>query len=95
MVATSSSIREPLATTAIQHGGPVHRGTRAHPTVCVDGLDQSVMGGPFLLESARRRPKCALVDLQHGIVDAEHDGYRRPGRPGGAPPVVHRFARMT
>ena len=37
--------------TASYYGNPawrtVHRGTRAHPTVCVDGVDQSVMGGPF------------------------------------------------
>jgi len=62
----------------------VMRGTRAHPTVCVDGQDQSVMGGPFLW-SRHAAVQVRAVDLEAGIVDAEHDGYTRlPGR------VVHR-----
>ncbi|MCW2589350.1 MAG: hypothetical protein JWQ86_1777 [Mycobacterium sp.] len=62
----------------------VHRGTRAHPTVCVDDVDQSVIGGPFYW---RRRAEVTVhsVDLERGIVDAEHDGYRRLDDP-----VVHR-----
>jgi hypothetical protein len=61
-----------------------HRGTRAHATVCVDGLDQSVVGGPFLwTEHARVRVRS--VDLERGVVDAEHSGYRRLSKP-----VVHR-----
>jgi len=37
--------------TGSYYGNPawrtVHRGTRAHPTACVDGVNQSVIGGPF------------------------------------------------
>ena len=74
--------------TASYYGHPewrkVHRGTRVHPTVTVDGEDQSVMGGPFMwTRHARVRSRC--LDLPHGIVDAEHDGYRRL-----ADPVTHR-----
>lgn len=54
----------------------VHRGTRSHPTVCVDGLNQSVIGGPFYW-SRHARTTVHAVDLDRGIVDAEHDGYRR------------------
>lgn len=61
-----------------------HRGTRAHATVCVDGLDQSVIGGPFFW-SRHATTKVRAVDLVRGIVDAEHDGYRRLDDP-----VVHR-----
>lgn len=62
----------------------VHRGTRVHPTVSVDGLDQSVIGGAFLwLRHARVRTHS--VDPRRGFVDAEHDGYRRLETP-----VVHR-----
>ncbi|MFD6058908.1 heparinase II/III family protein [Rhodococcus wratislaviensis] len=61
-----------------------HRGTRAHATVCVDGLDQSVVGGPFLwTEHARVRVRS--VDLERCVVDAEHSGYSRLSQP-----VVHR-----
>ena len=62
----------------------VHRGTRAHPTVCVDGLDQSVNGGPFFW-TRHAATTVRSVDLHHGIVDAEHDGYRRLDDP-----VMHR-----
>jgi hypothetical protein len=61
-----------------------HRSTRAHATVCVDGLDQSVIGGPFFW-SRHATTKVRTVDLVRGIVDAEHDGYRRLDDP-----VVHR-----
>lgn len=62
----------------------VMRGTRAHPTVCVDGQDQSVAGGPFLW-SRHARVTLLGVDIVAGVVDAQHDGYTRlPGR------VVHR-----
>jgi glycosyltransferase involved in cell wall biosynthesis len=62
----------------------VHRGTRAHPTVCVDGVDQSEIGGTFYW---RRHAATTVrsVDLERGVVDAEHDGYRRL-----QDPVVHR-----
>jgi hypothetical protein len=60
------------------------RGTRAHATVSIDGLDQSVIGGPFLW-SRHAGVTLRGVDLSTGVVDAEHDGYTRlPGR------VVHR-----
>jgi len=60
------------------------RGTRAHSTICVDGVDQSVIGGPFLW-TRHAKVRLRAVDLAAGVVDAEHDGYTRlPGR------VVHR-----
>lgn len=74
--------------TASYYGEPewraTHRGTRAHPTVCVDRADQSVAGGPFYW---RRHAvtKVNAVDIECGIVDAQHDGYRRL-----SDPVVHR-----
>lgn len=61
-----------------------HRGTRAHGTVCVDGVDQSEAGGPFLWAS-KARVRVLSVDLSRGIVVAEHDGYRRL-----PDPVTHR-----
>ncbi|CDZ91336.1 conserved hypothetical protein [Rhodococcus ruber] len=66
-----------------------HRSTRAHATACVDGLDQSVRGGPFLwMRHAQVRVR--EIDLLGGIVDAEHDGYRRLPAP-----VVHRRRVMA
>ena len=62
----------------------VHRSTRAHPTVSVDGLDQSVIGGPFYW-SRHAVTTVHAVDLDRGVVDAEHDGYQRLDDP-----VVHR-----
>lgn len=74
--------------TASFYGNPAvrnaHRGTRAHPTVCVDDVDQSVIGGPFLWRH-HAETTVRSVDLERGIVDAEHDGYRRLDDP-----VVHR-----
>ncbi|WP_090354275.1 heparinase II/III family protein [Mycolicibacterium fluoranthenivorans] len=74
--------------TASFYGSPavrnVHRGTRSHPTVCVDNTDQSTIGGPFYWRH-RSRTRVHAVDLERGIVDAEHDGYRRLDDP-----VVHR-----
>ncbi len=61
-----------------------HRGTLLHATVCLDGRDQSVAAGSFLW-SRHASVKVHRVDLDRGIVDAEHDGYRRLD-----PPVVHR-----
>lgn len=58
----------------------VHRGTRAHATVMVDGVDQSVIGGPFLW-THHARVRVRAVDLEAGIVDAEHDGYSRLDQP--------------
>jgi hypothetical protein len=62
------------------------RGTALHATVTVDGLDQSVSGGPFLwLRHADTR--VLYVDLLREIVVAEHDGYQRLDDP-----VTHRRA---
>lgn len=60
------------------------RGTAAHPTVCVDGLDQSISVGTFLWSN---HPNVTVnkVDLDRGIVDAQHDGYMRLDSP-----VLHR-----
>lgn len=60
------------------------RATRAHATVCVDGENQSVIGGLFLW-SRHANTRLNGFDLESGIIDAEHDGYSRlPGR------VIHR-----
>lgn len=52
------------------------RRTRMHATVEVDGLDQSVAGGPFMWT---RHAVTAVrsIDLVRGVVEAEHDGYTR------------------
>jgi hypothetical protein len=60
------------------------RGTRMHATVTVDDEDQSVPGGPFLWVR-HAATTVRSVDLERGIVEAEHDGYRRL-----AEPVTHR-----
>jgi hypothetical protein len=64
------------------------RSTRAHNTVVVDDLDQSMMRGPFLW-GARARAKCVAwtPTIQGGQVVGEHDGYTRL-----ADPVLHRRA---
>lgn len=61
-----------------------HRGTRAHATVCVDGVDQSVVGGAFLW-TRKAQVRVNSVDLARGVVDAQHDGYQRLEHP-----VTHR-----
>jgi Heparinase II/III-like protein len=60
------------------------RGTRAHGTAAVDDLDQSVPGGPFLWVR-HATTTVRAVDLDRGLVEAEHDGYTRL-----AEPVRHR-----
>ncbi|MGH8217863.1 MAG: heparinase II/III family protein, partial [Steroidobacteraceae bacterium] len=65
------------------------RGTRAHNTVCIDGLDQSRPAGSFLwLDHARTAVEAyepaSGPDLRERIV-AIHDGYGRL-----ADPVRHR-----
>lgn len=74
--------------TASYYGHPewraAHRSTRVHPTVTIDGTDQSVVGGPFMW-SAHAEVRVRAVDFGLGIVDAEHDGYLRLDDP-----VVHR-----
>lgn len=56
------------------HFREAFRGTSAHATVTVDGLDQSESGGPFLW---RRHAEARLLeaDLEAGVVAGEHDGY--------------------
>lgn len=53
-----------------------HRSTRAHATVEVDDQNQSVTGGPFLW-TAHAHVRVNGIDLESGVVDAEHLGYRR------------------
>lgn len=55
------------------------RSTLAHNTVLVDGVDQSVMQGPFMW-GERARARCILWEPAAsggGRIIAEHDGYRR------------------
>ncbi len=70
------------------HGEPewreYFRSTRAHNTVCVDGRDQSVSGGPFLWT---RHASTTVLRDETGVDgdqvwEAAHDGYRK--LPGGA-----------
>lgn len=62
------------------------RGTAAHNTVRVDGLDQSVPSGKFLwLRHARARCMNWNSTPDLDTWEAEHDGYRRL-----ADPVTHR-----
>ena len=63
------------------------RSTRAHNTVCIDGLDQSVMLGSFMW-GKRAQTRCVLWEPSStggGKLVAEHDGYRRL-----ADPTTHR-----
>ena len=62
------------------------RSTRAHNTVTLDGMDQSVMLGPFMWGS-RARARCLewSPDVSRARIVAEHDGYLRL-----ADPVLHR-----
>lgn len=62
------------------------RGTAAHNTVRVDGVDQSVSGGNFLwLSHANARVLEFAATTQMDRLVAEHDGYGRL-----ADPVTHR-----
>lgn len=76
--------------TYLYHGAPewraYFRGTRAHNTVTVDGMDQSESGGAFLwLRHAQSR--CSRFDVAPGqdFFDGFHDGYGRL-----KDPVTHR-----
>ena len=62
------------------------RGTAAHNTVCVDGLDQSEVWGAFRV-ARRARPSGISFHSEPGMVraDGSHDGYRRLSNP-----VMHR-----
>lgn len=54
------------------------RGTSAHNTVRVDGLDQSRIGGQFLwLEKAEARLERFESTDDHDEIAASHDGYER------------------
>ena len=74
--------------TASYYGHPAwrraHRSTAAHATVTVDDQDQSVMQGPFMW-GRHAQVRVRSVDVDGGVVDAEHDGYLRLDRP-----VIHR-----
>ena len=62
------------------------RSTRAHNTLVLDGLDQSIMLGPFLWGArAHARSIAWEPRMQGGKVIGEHDGYTRL-----ADPVLHR-----
>ena len=62
------------------------RGTQAHNTVRVDGMDQSESGGNFLwLRKAEARCEAWHSDRHSDRLTASHDGYRRL-----ADPVLHR-----
>ena len=60
------------------------RSTLAHNTLCIDGFDQSVIGGNFMW---MHKANASLVqfDAEAGLFEGEHDGYRRL-----ADPVTHR-----
>jgi hypothetical protein len=62
------------------------RGTGFHATVLVDGRDQSESGGRFLW-TRHAQTRILHLDLDEGVVVAEHDGYTRL-----ADPVRHRRA---
>ena len=54
------------------------RGTSAHNTVVVDGLDQSVMGGHFMwLKHAKSKCMVWEEDTKSQIFRGRHDGYLR------------------
>jgi hypothetical protein len=62
------------------------RGTSAHNTVRVDGMDQSRSGGKFMwLEKAQTRCSHWSVTTTRETFEAWHDGYRRL-----PDPVLHR-----
>ncbi len=51
------------------------RGTRAHNTVTVQGVNQSIIAGPF---NWSRKANCQLLDVNKGsnwLLSASHDGY--------------------
>jgi hypothetical protein len=62
------------------------RGTAAHNTVCVDGENQSVIGGNFMwLQRARSSLEEASLTPRRDVWQASHDGYARL-----PDPVLHR-----
>jgi hypothetical protein len=66
------------------------RGTRAHNTLMVDAVDQSVSGGKFLwIEHAAVQSAVFESTADFDRLTAAHDGYRRL-----ADPVIHRRELM-
>ena len=62
------------------------RGTAAHNTVRVDGVDQSVSGGNFMwLKKAHAGCRRWSTSAERDVFDGWHDGYMRLGDP-----VFHR-----
>jgi hypothetical protein len=62
------------------------RGTAAHNTVRVDGVDQSVSGGNFMwLKKARAGCRHWSTSAERDVFDGWHDGYMRL-----PDPVIHR-----
>ena len=62
------------------------RGTRAHNTITVDGLSQSMAAGPFLwTRKAAATVSGWTVSDNRATLEASHDGYRRL-----PDPVTHR-----
>jgi hypothetical protein len=62
------------------------RGTAAHNTVRVDGVDQSVSGGNFMwLKKARAGCSLWRTSTERDLFEGWHDGYRRL-----VDPVIHR-----
>jgi hypothetical protein len=58
------------------------RGTRAHNTVAIDGLDQSVIGGNFLwLDKAHAHCTDHQTEGREQCFSGYHDGYRRLSSP--------------
>lgn len=58
------------------------RGTRAHNTITVDGLDQSVIGGNFMwLKKAKSRILKFEDTADEAVVAGEHNGYASFKRP--------------
>lgn len=51
------------------------RGTGAHATISVDGMDQSQQGGPFLW-TRHARARLLTCDLGSGVAVGEQDGYQ-------------------
>jgi len=60
------------------------RGTGFHATVSIDSRDQSMQGGPFLW-SRHAQSWFTHIDLEGGVIAAEHNGYLAL-----ADPVRHR-----
>lgn len=72
------------------HGGDLwrayFRGTAAHNTVRIDGVDQSLSGGKFMwLKKANAQVVTFEIAPDRDVFEGSHDGYRRL-----SDPVMHR-----